>query len=145
MRGDRLESTRLAKQPLKIGVRAGAGDPPFLWTVAVLQVAFDEALSFLGVDQYRRLARQFQELASQGDPTHSDTISLDKIEDFYELRDWGGILSPHNVRVFFGIDNALKRIVTLGVFNKRNDGSTPKGTVVTMRARWRKYRNGEFG
>lgn len=132
----------MARKQLKIGVTE---EPPFVWTVEILDVAFREAMEFLDVDQYRHLAEQFRELATQDDPTHSDTISLDKIEDFFELRDWGGILYPHNVRVFFGVDNEQRRIVALGTFEKRNDGPTPKGTVVTMRSRWRRYRLGEFG
>src|SRR5262245_28942050 len=94
----------VAKELLKIGVNRGAGEQPYQWTVVILQYAFDEARSFLDVDQYRILAQQFQELASQGDPSHSATISLDKVEDFYELRDRGGLLHPHNPRIFFGID-----------------------------------------
>jgi hypothetical protein len=135
----------VAKKRIKVGVRRGDGPPPgFEWNVDILDLAFEEAMKFLDTDQYRHLADQFQDLAMQGDPTHSNEISLVAIEDFHELRDWGGILFPHNVRVFFGVDKGKRAIVVLGAIDKRNNGPTPLGDKVRVRRRWRKYLRGEY-
>ncbi len=102
-------------------------------------------MGFLDEAQYQHLAIQFRELAGEADPTHSKLVSIDKIEDFYELRDKGGILGHINVRVFFGIDDASRAIVVLGAIKKEKQGATPVGDKVRMRRRWRKYKKGEYG
>lgn len=44
----------LAKKLLKIGVQRGAGPPPgYRWTVLILDIAFDEAMSFLSEDHQK--------------------------------------------------------------------------------------------
>ena len=104
----------MAKKQIKVGVRRGGGSAPgYQWDVDILDLAYHEACDFLDGDQYRHVAEQFQVLAMQGDPTHSQEISLDAVEGFFELRDWGGILYPRNVRVFFGVDDARRAIVVL--------------------------------
>jgi hypothetical protein len=110
-----------------------------------LDVAFEESMSFLTRPQYVHFAQQFKELAQSSDPTHSDTISLDKIEDFYEMRDKGGVLGPLNVRIFFDVDAGKRAIVAVGAIKKQNNGPTPQGDKIRMRRRCRQYRNGELG
>ncbi len=51
---------------ISVGVREGAGPAPgYQWSVWILNVAFDEAMSFLTPVQYEHLAMQFRELAFQ--------------------------------------------------------------------------------
>jgi hypothetical protein len=88
---------------------------------------------------------QLRDLAKHRDPTHSESLSLDKIEDFFELREKGGVLGRLNVRVFFGVDKDNRAIVILGVLKKENNGATPVGDKITMRRRWRKYQAGDYG
>jgi hypothetical protein len=134
----------MAKQ-VKVGVTQGGGRPPgYLWGVNILDEAFDEVMKFLSHDQYRHLALQFKELAREPEPSHSRTASVDAIEDFFELRDRGGILGSLNVRVFFLLDKQRRSIVVLGGIKKQNDGATPIGAKIRMRRRARKYRNGEY-
>ena len=136
----------MAKKQIKIGVSEGGGPPPgFLWNVWILDLAFDEARDFLDDDKYRHIAFQFQELASENDPTHSATCDIRAIEDFYELRDWGGVLGGLNVRVFFGVDKMRRTIVIVGAIQKQNNGPTPLGDKIRVRRRWRKYGNGDYG
>ena len=104
-----------------------------------------EAMDLLTPLQHKHMALQVKELAMQGDPTRSETVSLDRIEDFYEIRDKGGPLGGLNVRLFFGVDDERRTLVILGVITKQNSGPTPAGDKVRMRNRWRKYKNGEFG
>ncbi|AMV18278.1 hypothetical protein [Planctomyces sp. SH-PL14] len=130
---------------LKTGVVEGSSDPPYQWTVGILQLAFDEAMEILTDGQYRHVALQFQELARQDSMVRSETISIDKVEDCYELREKGGILGNINLRVFFGIDDHRKCGIVLGVFHKKNDGATPVPVKNRMRLRWNRYINGAFG
>ena len=82
-----------APQGVKVGVREGAGHPPgFFWNVDILDGVHGEAMAFLNEDQYTHLASQFRELAREEEPTRSQTIDIRPLENFYELRDKGGVL-----------------------------------------------------
>jgi len=136
----------VSKKQIKVGVNQHGGPPPgFLWNAWILGCSQDEAAKFLNEAQYQHLALQVQALAEEVSPSHSQTCSIDAIEDFFELRDWGGILHPFNVRVFFGIDKDRKAVVVLGVLAKQNNGTTPVGDRLRMRRRWKKYNNGDYG
>src|SRR5690606_14708833 len=100
-----MREQRVGKQPIKVGVRQGDGPPPgYQWNVAVLDFAYNEVMGFVTKAEYQHLAMQVKELARQDDPSHPVTVSVDKIDDYYELREKGGILGKKNVRIFFGID-----------------------------------------
>jgi hypothetical protein len=131
---------------VKVGVHEGGGPPPgYQWTVLILSVAHEEARGFLSEDQYRHAAMQVKELATEADPTHPLTASVDAIEDFHELRDKGGILVGINLRVFFLLDKEKSALVVIGAIKKQNDGPTPKGDRLRMARRKRKYFNGDYG
>lgn len=136
----------MKKRQLKVGVRQGAGSPPgYEWSVGILDIAFEEAMNVLGPSGYGHFALQVKELAFQEDPKHSDTIDVRPVEDVMEIRDHGGVLGNVNVRVFYGVDNGRRNLIVLSVIKKQNNGPTPLGDKVTIRRRWRKYLNGEFG
>ncbi|MDZ4821673.1 MAG: hypothetical protein SGJ20_22160 [Planctomycetota bacterium] len=135
----------MEKKAVKVGVQEGSGAPPYQWTVLILDFAFDEVRRFLNDSQYQHLAMQVKELARENDPTHPLTVDVKKIEDFYEIRDKGGVLGKLNVRIFFGVDGSARSIVVLGGIKKENNGPTPEGTKIAIRRRWRKYTNGDYG
>lgn len=136
----------MSKKQIKIGVRATEGPPPgYKWNAWIIDFSYDEVRGFLTEAQYQHMAMQVKEIAREDDPTHPATVSVDAIEDFYEIRDKGGILGKKNVRIFFGIDKESRAIVILGGIKKENNGPTPEGDKVTMKRRWRKYSNGEYG
>ena len=136
----------MKKKQIKVGVSQGGGAPPgYEWSVWILACAFNEARDLYTEAQYEHLALQVQELARHADPTHSDILSIDKIESFYELRDKGGVLGNINARVFYGVDKTERGLVVLGTIKKQNNGPTPLGDKVRMRRRWRKYQNGDYG
>ena len=136
----------MAKE-LKVGVHKGDGPPPgYRWNVLMIDFVYDEVMKFLDEAQYAHLAHQFQELGLQLDPRSCQTISVKRIEDFYELRDKGGILGGLNVRVFYHVDDGPARsIVVLGAIVKQNDGATLNADKIRMRRRQRKYKAGEYG
>lgn len=125
---------------VKIGVKEGGGPPPgYQWTVEILTCAFDEGSRILNSDQYQHLAQQVRELAGQEHPTHSQTIDVRAVEDFYEIRDKGGILGRLNIRVFYLVHKTPHLIVILRVIKKENNGATPIVDKVRMRRRKRHY------
>jgi hypothetical protein len=131
---------------IKVGVLAGSGIPqPYLWNVYILDIGFKEADELFNRAQYRHLALQVQELAREAQPSRPNAVDVQGIEDFYELRDRGGVLGNLNARVFFGIDHDTRAIVVLGAIHKQNNGPTPLGDKVRMRRRWRKYLKGDYG
>ena len=128
------------ERKLKVGVHRGAGPPPgYRWNVVLLDQAVREARVFLSEDQYGHLSDQVRHLAEQVDPTHPAGLSVDAVEDFFELREKGGPLGKLNVRLFFFLDKKRKRIVVIGSFKKENNGPTPMGAKITMRRRKRLY------
>jgi len=135
------------KQSTKINVagRKGKTDPPYQWSVGILDRAHREASSHLDDAQYQHMALQVKELARQGDPTHSDVVDVRKVEEFYEIRDSGGVLNGINVRLFFGVDDGERWIIVMGLIKKQNNGKTPKGAKKRMERRWRKYKSGDYG
>lgn len=136
----------MGKKQIKVGVREGGGPAPgYKWNVAILDLGFNEVAAFLKKIQYEHIAAQVKELAREDDPSHCSTVSVDQIDDYFELRDKGGVLGKINVRVFFGICKKDRAIVILGGIKKENEGPTPAGTKITMQRRWRKYKNGDYG
>lgn len=121
---------------IKIGVKEGEA---YQWNVAIFNQAFDEAMEFLNEDQYAHLARQVKELAAQNEPTQSDTVDVRPIEDYWEIRDKGGILKKINARIFFFMDKKTRTIVVLGAFKKDNDGATPEWVKRRIKKRKKEY------
>jgi hypothetical protein len=125
---------------VKIGERQGGGPPPgYRWNVDIFDSAVDEARAFLNEDQYDYLARQVKQIARQDDPTHSETVDVRPISEFFEIRSKGGILGKINARVFFFVHRPTRTIVVLGAINKKNDGHTPIGDRHRMERRLRLY------
>lgn len=136
----------MTKKQLKVGVNQGGGSPPgYEWTVLVLEVAYAEIRRAFSESQYEHLVLQVKELARDKDPSHSQVLSIDKVEDFFELRDRGGVLGAVNARIFFGLDHTSRSVVILGGIKKQNNGPTPLGDKIRMRRRWRMYRDGAYG
>ena len=132
--------SEMPRKSVKVGVKVGGGPSPgYRWNAEILDRAYEEAMAFLGDDQYDHMANQVRELALQDDPTHSDTIDVKQIESFYEIRDKGGVLKKLNVRVFYFVRKETQTIVVLGVIKKENNGPTPICEKVTMRRRMRLY------
>jgi hypothetical protein len=107
--------------------------------VIVLDQAYKEATQLLDDDQYAHLAAQVKDLARESEPTRSRTVDVRPVEDFYEIRDKGGILKRLNIRVFFLVHKAKRLLVILGVMNKKNDGPTPTVNKLLVAYRMKKF------
>ena len=136
----------MMQKQIKVAVREGGGPPPgYEWSIGVWEVGYSEAIDLLSGPQYRHLADQFKDLARYPDPTHSETLDLRPVEEFFELRDKGGILGKLNMRVFYTVDRKRRVIVVLGVVKKENEGATSVGDKIRIRRRMRKYDSGDYG
>jgi hypothetical protein len=137
----------MSRKDIKVGVLIGRGPPPgYLWTVFILDIAFEESQKILTAEQYDYIADRIRDLASEEDPGHSDLCSVDAVEEFFELREKYGPLKKTCVRVFFHLDNSngTKAIVVLGVMKKEAEGKTPPGDRIRMRRRMRLYDSGNL-
>lgn len=130
---------------IRLATRVGQGTPPSIWNVLRLEYVGHEAGKLFTDAQHAHIVDQIKELARAKKPSHPDTLSVDQIENYHELRDKGGVLGKLNIRVFFGIDKKERAIVILGLLKKENDGATPPAIKIQMGRRWRKYLNGDFG
>lgn len=133
-------------KPLKVGLLAGAGPlPGFLWSVHYLSSARDDAMGFLDEAQYAHVVDLFRALACEPDPTHPLTVTVQAVDDFYELKDKGGVLGKINLRVYFTVVAKEKAILVVAAIKKEEEGQTPGWAKTRVRYRLRKFHEGAFG
>lgn len=131
---------------MHVGVREGGGPPPgFDWSVCYLSIARAEAQAFLSEEQYAHAADLTKALAAEPNPRRPATVSVDQIEQFFELRDKGGVLGKINLRIYFVVEDDARTILVLGAIKKEAEGQTPEWVKIRIRGRLRKYRAGEYG
>ena len=118
-------------------LRQGSGDPPAQWSVYVLEAANTSAEKLLNPEQREHVIEQVRDLARHADPGRSNVLDIDRVEDFYELRDKGGLLGKINLRVFYFFRKDKRTLVILGVERKEAEGQTPAWMKIKMRARKR--------
>ena len=115
---------------------ADSGGPP-KWMLGYLEEAEREARKFLTDDQYAHVVQLFDELAYEPDPAQSKTQRVEKIDDFYELKDKGGVLGKINVRVYFALFDERRLIFILCAYKKEDEGQTPPHIKIRVRNRLR--------
>lgn len=108
-----------------------------------MEVAREEAMAFLDEGQYAHVVGLFQELAREIDPTRPESLRVEKVEDFFELKDKGGVLGKINLRVFFIVTG--RSIVVLCAIKKEADGQTPMWAKIRTRYRLRNFSLGAYG
>lgn len=107
------------------------------WALNYLDVAAKEGHKILNDDQYEHVRQQFLLLAEEKNPHSVKFVDVLPIEDYFELRDKGGILGKINIRVYFAIVDEARTIVVLGCYKKEDEGQTPARVKVRMRTRMR--------
>ncbi|MBN2209997.1 MAG: hypothetical protein JW709_01260 [Sedimentisphaerales bacterium] len=108
-----------------------------IWNLGYLDIAESEARKFLTDDQYAYVVQLFDELAYELNPLESKTQDVRKIDEFYELRDKGGILGKINVRIYFAIIEKAKLILALSAYKKEDEGPPPQHIIIRSRHRLR--------
>ena len=89
------------------------------------------------MNEYAHVVQLFDELAFESNPSKSETQDVRSIEEFYELRDKGGVLGKKNVRVYFAIIKNRKLILALSVYKKEDESTTPPHIITRVRNRLR--------
>lgn len=118
-------------------VKAVAPSRVARWRIGYLDVVKKEAQKHLTDEQYAHVIGLIEELACEDDPTKSQTQHVEKIENFYELKDKGGILGKINVRVYFILIPEQKLVLTLKFDKKEQDGKPSRHAVTSVRNRLR--------
>jgi len=106
-------------------------------TVAYLRLAAEEARGFLSKVQYATLVDDVKRLSDWPNGPGLKTLDIVLIDDFFELRDKGGIYGKINVRVYFGILKKKRLVFILGAYKKEPEGQTPRYIVLKMKNRLR--------
>lgn len=133
------------RKPIKVGVQLGDGPVPgYRWNGLILDKAYSECRTLLNDMQADHFALQFRELALLDDPAASQEHDIKAIENFYELRDQGGVLYPLSIRVLFYIWDYCRAICVIGVFKKTTQ-KTPLTQKVKARKRIRQLMKGQLG
>ena len=133
------------RKPLKVGVRTGEGPPPgYLWTVVIVDHAHEEMVKEFTELECEHLRDQVRTLAAEKNLRVSVILDVDAIEDFFELRDKGGVLGKKNVRVYFDVWDDQRLILILGVVKKESEGAS-NPIKIRMRRRLRMLKAGEYG
>jgi len=122
---------------LRTRLAAPSGEQTPLWGLGYLDVAEKDARRYLNDDQYAHVVELFDQLACEQNPRLSDTQDIRPIDQFFELRDKGGILGKINLRVYFAVFDEEKLLVALGCRKKEEEHQVPAFVVVKMRNRFR--------
>jgi hypothetical protein len=114
------------------------------FTVKVLAMAKKEGREFLRPAQYLHVTDIIKRLAYFNRPEEMSDMRIEKVVDFYELKEKGGPLGKINLRIFFGVFADTREIVVVKVYKKEQEHRTPRHIVLNVQSRLRKYRNGEL-
>jgi hypothetical protein len=101
--------------------------------------------SVSGRDQYAHVVDLLRTLASEADPRRAVCVTVEPVEDFFELKDKGGVLGKINLRVFFVVVDEERVILVLAAVKKEAMGKTPEWMKIRVRHRLRRFRSGDFG
>ena len=110
--------------------------------VSVLASAKKQGRKVLSARQYLHAIELVKQLADFNDPAAVADLRIEPIEDFYELKDKGGLLGKINLRIYFGYFPKLNEIVVVHVYKKEQECQLPRHIIITVQARIRNYRNG---
>jgi len=102
--------------------KTGTDEHTKAWALAYLDVAAKEGRKILDDDQYAHVVQQFEALATEQVPSMVAYADVKPIEDFFELRDKGGVLGQINLRVYFAIVGEQHTLVVLGCYKKEDEG-----------------------
>ena len=118
-------------------VKPGTTHEVPIWELGYLEVAETEGRKILNEEQYAHVVQLFEDLAYERDPTNSETQDVRKIDEFFELRDKGGILGNINLRIYFTLFTERKMIFILKAYKKEDDDQAPQYIVIGVRNRLR--------
>lgn len=115
-----------------------------LQAVVVLGKAAKEGREILSEGQYLHVKDLLRQLVGFAAREFESNLTLASFEEFWELKEKGGILGKINLRVYFMFNQAGNEIVVLHTYKKEDEGSPPPDLKIKLRNRWKCYLNGTF-
>lgn len=101
---------------------------------------------FLSEIQHDQLVLHFLEMANYEDPIGVKLGKVERIYDYYELKEKGGVFGKLNVRVYFTVEAKFRAIVVLACCKKEIEGQIKRhmkrrieSRLNTVRAELSKY------
>ena len=107
--------------------------------VVVLESAKRDGKKFLNDGQYFHMVGVIQRLVDFNNSDEISDLRIEPIENFFELKEKGGLLGKINVRIYFAHLQDEGRIVVLKAYKKDEDGQVSRHVVITVQARLRAY------
>ena len=123
-------------EPPKVSVR--------FQEVVVIGIAAKEGHDELTPGQYLHVKDEVKQLVGFGRRDFDSLLRIEKLGEFWELKEKGGTLGKKNIRVYFKFNKADNEVVVLHTYKKEDDGPAPPHVILKLRNRWRLYQRGDF-
>ena len=114
------------------------------WDVHVLKIARKEGKNILNQTQYDHVVEVLKRLTDWEDKEEISDLRIEKIQDFYELKDKGGVLGRLNLRVYFATVPDNKDIIVLKTYKKEEDGACPRYIIINVEDRLEDFLSGNL-
>jgi len=113
-------------------------------TVIVPTIVRREAREFLTIGQYVHVTDFVKQLTGFGSRRYDRTICIAPIDEFWELKEKGGMLGKINVRIYFAFLKESNEIAILHAYKKEDDAQVHPSVLLLVRQRCRRFVSGEL-
>lgn len=113
-------------------------------TVVVPTVVRRESREFLTIGQYVHVTDFVKQLSGFGLQRYDRTMCIAPIDEFWELKEKGGLLGKINVRVYFAVIKHANEIAVLHAYKKEDDSQVHPSVLLLVRQRHRRFMGGEL-
>ena len=111
--------------------------------VVILNAAKREGHKILRDFQYEYVRAIVKRLEGFGHEHELSDLRIEPIEDFWELKEKGGVLGKINLRIYFGTVPEDNEVVVAMAYKKEDDGRVPRHIVIAVQNRLEEYRTGK--
>ncbi|HZZ29328.1 MAG TPA: hypothetical protein VFE46_15130 [Pirellulales bacterium] len=112
--------------------------------LVILPIMIREGRDVLTDGQYLHIKDHLKELTGFGARKFTTQLRIAPFEEFWELKEKGGVLGRKNIRIYFFHDTDDSDIILLMTDKKENDGQASPSIKYILRNRLRLYRQGHF-
>ncbi len=132
-----------SQQPSAAGDGGSPKSPPRRVDIVVTGHARREGREILTPGQYEHVKGIVKRLVDFNNPPEINDLRIEAIENFFELKEKGGMLGRINLRVYFALLRDVGKIVVLKVYKKDEEGRPPRHVIINVQARLRSYLRNE--
>jgi hypothetical protein len=112
--------------------------------LVLIPIMIREGRDELTDGQYLHIKDHLKQLTGFGARRFATQLRIAPFEEFWELKEKGGVLGKKNIRVYFFYDSTANDIILLMTDKKEDDGQASPSIKYTLRNRLRLYRQGHF-